>query len=135
MKRFCLIAALVWLTPCLPSHAQTTNRALSIRAAATRVAVPPPVLTRPAATVGGSGSAVEIKLPKNLSRYHVLEQRAQTTRPATNLTATSANQVRTALTPGSTLLFMEKEAPASVKASARPAPRPLFSTILLMKGS
>jgi hypothetical protein len=130
MKRFCLVAALVWLAPCSPSHAQATNRAASIRAAATRVTVPP-VVTRSVPNAGGGGPTVEVKLPRDLSRYHVLEQRAQTTRTATNLTATSTNQVLTALTPGSTLLFMEKESPAAIKANARPATRPLFSTFLL----
>jgi hypothetical protein len=130
MNRLCLLAALVWLAP-FSSQAQPTNRAALIRAAATRVVVPPPVVTRPVPNAGGGGPTVEVKLPKNLSRYHVLEQRAQTTRLATNLTATSTNQVLTALAPGSTLLFMEKESPAAIKPSAPRATRPLFSTFLL----
>lgn len=130
MKRCCLVATLIWLAPC-SIHAQLTNRAALIRAATARVVVPPPVLTRPVPNAGGGGPTVEVKLPRELSRYHVLEQRAQTTRTATNLTATSTNQVRTAVAPGSTLLFMEKESPAAIKPSARPATRPLFSTFLL----
>lgn len=135
MKCFCLVAVLLWLAPGFPSHAQThaqmTNRAALTRAVAIRAAVPPPVVTRPLTNAGSGGAGVEVKLPRDLSRYHVLEQRARTLRTATNLTSSSSNQVVTAVAPGSTLLFLEKEAPAAGKPNARPVKKPLFSTVLL----
>lgn len=131
MKALCLIAAFVWLAP-FSLHAQTTNRAARIRAATSRmVGAAAPTVTRPLTNTAGRAASLEVKLPLDLRRYHVLEQRAQTTHAATNLTAISTDQVRATLASGSTLMFMEKDAPASVKANAPMATKPLFATYML----
>src|SRR6266496_1286010 len=97
MKALCWLAAFVWLAPFSP-HAQTTettNRAARIRAATSRmVGASAPTVTRPLTNTAGRAASVEVKLPQDLRRYHVLEQRPQTTHVATNLTAISTNQVR-----------------------------------------
>lgn len=130
MKALCLLAAFVWPAT-FSLHAQTTNRAALMRAATSRVVVPVPTVTRPLTNTAGRAASVEVKLPKDLRRYQVLEQRAQTTHVATNLTAISTNQVRVALAPESTLLFMEKDSPASVKANSPTVMKPLFATYML----
>lgn len=130
IKVICLFAASVWLAP-YSLHAQTTNRAALIRAATSRmVGATAPTVTRPL-TNNGRDASVEVKLPQDLRRYHVLEQRSQTTRVATNLTAISTNKIRATLAPGGTLMFMEKDAPVSVKANAPTSTKPLFATYMV----
>src|ERR1700716_1247843 len=86
-----------------------TNRAALLRSAAIHSIVTRPVVTGVITNAGPSRATMEVKLPKDLSRYHVLEQHAQGTRAATNLVATSTNKVRASLLAGTTLMFMEKE--------------------------
>jgi hypothetical protein len=130
MRALGLFAAFIWLAP-FSLDAQTTNRAALMRAATSRVMVAAPTVTRTLTNTANRAASVEVKLPQDFRRYHVLEQRAQTTRAATNLTAISTNHLRANLTPGSTLMFMEKESPAPVKPSALTATKPLFATFLL----
>jgi hypothetical protein len=130
-KTLCWFSTVVWLAP-VSLPAQTTNRAVLMKAATVRMTgAAAPVLIRPLTNTPGRAASVEVKLPQDLRRYHVVEQRAQTTRLATNLTTLSTNQVRATLAAGSTLLFMENDAPAPLKANARTATKPLFSTYML----
>jgi hypothetical protein len=116
----------------LLSHAQS-NRTALLRAAAAHVVVPKPVVT-PVNTNSPQGRAVvDVHLPKELSRYHVVEQQGQITRPATNFTATSAEKVRASLPAGTTLMFLEKEPlkPVKPKPNSPPTLTPLFSTVMV----
>jgi hypothetical protein len=131
LKALCLFAFFVGFAP-FTLNAQTTNRVALLRAATSRmVGVGAPTVTKPVTTPAGGAPSVEVKLPQELRRYHVLEQRAETTHAATNLAALSANQVRAVLPPGSTLMFMEKDAPASLSANAPTATKPLFATYMI----
>ncbi len=127
----CLFAAFVWLAP-FSLRAQTTNRAALMRAAASRMVwAAPPTVTRSLTNSAGRAASVEVKLPQDLRRYHVVEQRGQTAHLATNLTVIATNHFRATLAPDSTLMFMEKEPPASVKANAPVDTRRLFATYML----
>jgi hypothetical protein len=124
------LATLAWLVPCL-LHAQTTNRSALMRAASTRLTASSPVVTRAATDTAGRAAVVEVKLPQDLSRYQVLEQRAQVTQVATNLASASRNQFQAALATDTTLMFMEKAAPAAVQSNAPPTTKPLFATFFV----
>jgi len=131
MKTLCLFAAFVWLSP-FSLAAQTTNRAALMRAAASHLMeAAAPTVTRALTNTVERAASVEVKLPQDLRNYHVVEQLAQTTQIATNLTTLSTNQVLATLALGSTLLFMEKETPAAVKANAPTVTKPLFATYML----
>jgi len=127
------LVILSWLGP-MPLQAQTTNRSVLMREAATHMVLASPNITRMPVNSAGRAAIVEVKLPQDLTRYHILEQRAQTTHVATNFTAASQNQFRAALSPGSTLIFMEKESPAAVASNAPPTTKPLFATFFVKSG-
>src|SRR5678816_4044060 len=88
----------------LVSHGQSNHTAL-LRAAATHIAVPKPVVTPVTTNTPQGRAVVDVNLPKELSRYHVLEQHDQITRPSTNFSATSAQKGRASLAAGTTLMF------------------------------
>jgi len=94
----------------LPSRAQT-NRTSVMRPVNPRVARSPIVATRVATSAGSNLATVKFTLPKELSSYHVLEERADVTRVITNLAATPQHEVQASLAAGSTLMFLEKESP------------------------
>src|SRR5713101_7360359 len=131
IEALCLFAAFVWLAP-FSLRAQTTNRAALMREATSRMVwAAPPTATRSLTNPAGRAASVEVKLPQDLRRYHIVEQRGQTTHVATNLTVIATNHFRATLAPESTLMFVEKEPPASVKANARVDTRALFATYML----
>lgn len=131
MKTICLVATLLWLTS-LSLPAQATNRASQIWSAASHLLdSASPTVTKAITNTAARAASVEVKLPKNLQDYHVVEQVSATAKTATNLTSLATNQVRATLAAGSTLLFMEKDAPAAIKANATAAMKPLFSTYML----
>ena len=127
IKTLRLVTVSVCLAP-LALPAQITNRSALTRAAATRVVVAAPVLTRAPVVAAGRPAKVEVKLPQDLSRYHVLEQRAQVTHVATNLAVAATDQFHSDLAPGSTLMFMEKTPPAAITPNTPRATKPLFAT-------
>jgi hypothetical protein len=112
--------------------AQTTNRAnLLLRSAAIRSTVPLSVVTKPINGAATGPSSVTIKLPKDVSRYHVLEQQSKVNRTATNLDIVSHNEVRASVAPGSTLVFLEKDPPPRVVSTNAAQEKAMFSTLLI----
>ena len=128
--RIIFLAILIPLFAALSSRAQSNHAAL-FRSAATRVALAKPVVTGVITNAGPNQATIEVNLPKDLSRYHVVEQHALASRAATNFTATSANQVRASIAAETTLMFMERETQGPAKRGSPPSPRPLFSTVLV----
>ncbi len=122
-----LLASLVLA---VSSRAQT-NRASVMRPVNPRVARPPIVATRVATNAGPNLATVKFTLPKELSSYHVLEERAHVTRAVTNLAATPQNEVQASLAAGSTLMFMEKESPEVPNRALAERSKRLFSTYIL----
>jgi hypothetical protein len=123
-----LLITIGFLEP-FSAQAQTnTNRTAAMRAVAMHLRAQP-MVTKTVTNAGKSQASVALKLPQDMSRYHTLEQHALVTRPATNLTISSPHDVTATLSPGSTLLFMEKEAVKPAKATT--GPTPLFSTLLV----
>jgi|GEM_PF-2481688 len=130
MRTLLRLAALVWMVPFL-LPAQTVNRSAVVREAATRMVVTSPSVIKALTNTTGRAARVEVKLPRDLDRYHVLEQRAQSTRVATNLVSSSSNRFDAALAPGTTLMFMEKESRTDIATNASVVTKPLFSTFFV----
>jgi hypothetical protein len=123
------LAALVCMLPFL-LPAQVTNRTVRVFDAA-RVPRLSPVAVRPAVVTPTRETVVEFRLPAQLDRYNVIEQRGPTMQLATNVSAVGSDEVRAALSPGATLVFMEKEPAERAKPSDRTETKALFSTFLL----
>ncbi len=128
VRHLLVITGFVLLTA-FPSRAQT-NRTNALRATATRL-MTPSVVARPVTNSATGRATFDVKLPKDFSRYNVVEQQPRATRVATNLTATATDAIRTSLAAGSTLVFLEKEPPPPVKPTMRPEQKALFSTVLV----
>jgi hypothetical protein len=124
-----LLIFLITICPAL-CRAQSNHMAL-FRAAAARVVVPKPIVAGVSTNTLAGHAVVDVHLPEELSRYHVLEQHGQITHPATNFAATSAEKVRASIPAGSTLMFLEKESQKPNKPNSAPALRPLFSAVMV----
>jgi hypothetical protein len=111
-------------------HAQS-NRTAVFRAAAAHIVVPKPVVAKVSTNAQPGRAVVDVQLPKDLSRYHVLEQHGQSTHPTTNFSAMSAQKGRASLAAGTTLMFLEKEPQKPAKPNSPPALTPLFSTVMV----
>jgi len=125
-----ILILLTGMVPTFLSRAQT-NPAAAMRSVQPWVGKPSVVPIKVATNAGPNLATVKFTLPKELSSYQVLEQRAHVTRAVTNLSATSRNEVQASLASGSLLMFVERpSAKASSDGSALGSNR-LFRTHFL----
>lgn len=109
------------------SRAQTDRSAVT-RTMAPQFAVPELVAPSGTANANPNLATVSFKLPQGLDNYRVLEEQAHVSRVATNVTATSHNDVQASLAAGSTLIFTEKEPVKSPGLASSASGGRLFST-------
>jgi len=131
-ETFVILFIAMWasLSGRLLSEAQTNHSAL-LRAAAAHIVVPKPVVARVSTNAAAGRAVVDVQLPKDLSRYHVVERHGQITRPTTNFSATSAQRGRASLDAGTTLMFLDKEPRKAAQSNSPSTLTPLFSTLMV----
>jgi hypothetical protein len=129
----CKAKTLLLLSGCaglvVSSQAQTNYTTLP-PAMTKPLVLPRPVVTRVGTNANPALATVEFTLPQgaSLKNYSVLENRANVTRAASDVTAKSGNAISASLAPGSTLMLMENEPGRSLKAASALERRQLFST-------
>jgi hypothetical protein len=125
-----ILVLLAGMVLAVSSRAQTNTASLT-RPRTALARRPSIVATRVVTNAGPNLATVRFRLPRELSNYHVLEQRAHGTVAVTNLSATSQNEVQASLATGSTLMFVQKQSPRAANLNPTAGSNQLLCTYFM----